>query len=214
VFVPDYDRLMAAAVAVDAKRMRRMYGRAADVATAAAAAAAAAADAADGNSQGLGGLAGAGLPPLVGGGLSGSTGCNDKEPRAVAKPGKQQARAAERLSRGASVRPPRAKATTAPGAAAGDGLGFAGGPEGSGEGSGEGSEVDALGVRHAEQAAYAKQWRQRVDAQRQRRSTAVALKPTTFAFAAQDPTTGRPPLQHQPSSAHFGLGFGAFGGQF
>jgi len=64
--------------------------------------------------------------------------------------------------------------------------------------------------------AYAKQWRQRVETQRQRRSTAVALKPTTFAFAPQDTISAdaRASALNQPSSAHFGLGIGPFGGPF
>ena len=146
MFVPDYDRLMAAAATVDAKRMRRMYGRAAATTPSDGDGASSATSAGAAGGAAGGGGGGGGLPPLGG---------SDKlEPRPANKPiskvvGKQQALAAERLSRGASVKQTQPSAAAAA-AANGVGGNFVFDPVAGGE-DGAGGEGDVAGLKYAEQ---------------------------------------------------------------
>ena len=149
--MPDYDRLMAAAATVDAKRMRRMYGRAAAATTTTTVDADSASTTSSGAALGAatsaaGGASGGAFPPLGG---------SDRlEPRPASKPiskvvGKQQALAAERLSR-ASVKQTQPSAAAA---ASNGGGNFVFDPTTAGGEEGVGGDGDAAGLKYAEQVS-------------------------------------------------------------
>jgi len=141
-------------------------------------------------------------------------------PKVLPMPGPKQAAAAERLMRGYSTAKQTAAALGGDGAAGEDGTA---GVDGEGQGEGQGG-------KYTEQVVYAKQWRQRVEAQRNRRNIGYALKPTTFMFVEDQGGGGgggggqqqqqgggqqgggmqgqQQQQPHQGSSGHFGPAFG------
>jgi hypothetical protein len=70
--------------------------------------------------------------------------------------------------------------------------------------------LEAAAARYSEQVAYAKLWREKVEASRLRRSKSVALKPKMFSFsegqAGQDDSANFPMAQQQQQHIHASFG--------
>mmetsp|Transcript_27495 Transcript_27495/g.32510 ORF Transcript_27495/g.32510 Transcript_27495/m.32510 type:complete len:1206 (+) Transcript_27495:135-3752(+) len=220
LLIPDYGRMFTHAFEYEEKKLKRMYGTKPSQSTISN----------NSDNNGLGGNdsengPGAALPlssllpPIGGGGFCFGGGFDEEkggrnvfgdpfkqgkieragDAKSLPKPGPKQAAAAERLTRGYSV---KRQTQSAPGVGLVDGNGNNEGGssniEGGGSQLGNGEEE---GSRYAEQIAYAKKLRERAVANKNKRTNAVALKPTMYCFSDTGPLTAG-------NSNHFGqVGF-------